>query len=58
MIGVQVAGSRLVEIAQMIDSGRLKTRIDSVFTLQNGIAAIAANESGKSKGKVIISIQN
>ncbi len=58
MMGVQVAGPRLAEIAQLIDSGRLKTRIDSVFTLENGIAAIAANEAGKSKGKVIISVQN
>jgi len=58
MMGVQVAGPRLAETAQLIDSGRLNTRIDSVFTLENGIAAIARNESGKSKGKVIISIQN
>jgi NADPH:quinone reductase-like Zn-dependent oxidoreductase len=58
MMGVRVAGPRLAEITQLIDSGRLKTRIDSVFTLENGIAAIARNESGKSKGKVTISVQN
>ena len=58
MIGVKVDGSRLAEFAQMIDSGRLKTRIDRAFRLADGVAAIAANESGKSKGKIIISIQN
>ena len=56
MIGVQVAGQRLAEIEQLVDSGRLKTRIGNTFTLQDGIAAIAAAESGKSKGKVIISV--
>jgi NADPH:quinone reductase-like Zn-dependent oxidoreductase len=53
----QVTTERLNRLAELIDSGRIKIRIDKMFSLNKGKEAFQLAEEGHPKGKVILEIQ-
>lgn len=53
---VQPNNSQLTEIAKLIDAGKVETFIDSVFSLEQASKAHLRSESGRVKGKVILSV--
>ena len=54
MMGVVPNGATLAELSKLIDSGKLVTRIDSMFPLSKALDALALSESRKAKGKIVI----
>ena len=50
-------GGQLEQIANLIDSGRLKPVVDRIFPFEKTNEALEYIESGRATGKVIISIQ-
>lgn len=54
---MQASGSQLTEIAALIDTGALRPVLDRVFPLAATADALAYVESGRVKGKVVISLQ-
>ncbi len=54
MYGIQPSGERLREIAAMVDQGKLKMAIDSVFSLDQVAEALAASQAGRTRGKLLI----
>jgi len=53
----QVTTGRLTRLAELIDVGLIKIRIDKVFSLNKGKQAFQLAEEGRPKGKVIFDIQ-
>jgi len=53
---VESLGSQLATIAKLIDGGKLRPTIDSVFELDNYAEAFERLESGKAKGKIVIKV--
>ncbi|MGE0471778.1 MAG: NADP-dependent oxidoreductase [Nitrospira sp.] len=53
----QVTTGRLTRLAELIDGGGIKIRIDKVFSLDKGKEAFQHAEEGRPKGKVIFEIQ-
>ncbi len=49
-------GSNLAEVAELVDAGKLKPVIDSVWDFDDYEKAFAIVESGHAKGKVIIKV--
>ncbi|MBB5076139.1 NADP-dependent oxidoreductase [Nonomuraea endophytica] len=47
----------LVLLADLIDAGRIKVRIDDVVPLSAAATALANNKAGRSRGKTVIEIQ-
>ncbi|KAK7426125.1 hypothetical protein QQZ08_007435 [Neonectria magnoliae] len=53
---VQGRGSDLTEVAQLVDAGRIKPLVDSVFPFETFADAFEKVESRKSNGKVVITV--
>jgi alcohol dehydrogenase len=51
-------GAQLAELAALIDAGRLRVVIDRVFPFAQGQAALAYLETGRAKGKVVLSMKD
>jgi NADPH:quinone reductase-like Zn-dependent oxidoreductase len=54
MYGIQPSGDRLREIAALVDEGKIKMAIDTVFTLDQVPEALAASQAGRTRGKLLI----
>ncbi len=54
---VQANPEQLSKISTLIDSGKLKVEIDSVFRLENIVQAHERSESGHTRGKIVIQMQ-
>jgi NADPH:quinone reductase-like Zn-dependent oxidoreductase len=50
-------GSRLQEIAGLIDEGKIKVYIDKIYDLKETRAAQEYSQSGKARGKIIVKVQ-
>jgi NADPH:quinone reductase-like Zn-dependent oxidoreductase len=55
---VQANPEQLSKISNLIDSGKLKIEIDSVFRLEDIAQAHERSESGHARGKIVIQIQD
>ena len=53
---VQPDREQLTELATLIDAGKLKVNIDSVYELADIAAAHQRSESGRARGKIIIQV--
>lgn len=51
-------GEQLQKIAKLVESGIIKPVVDKVFTFENTNEALAYVESGRAKGKVVITVFN
>ena len=54
---VQANPEQLSEISDLIDSGKLKVEIDSVYRLEDIAQAHEKSESGHARGKIVIQIE-
>ena len=54
---VQPNPSQLDKIAELIDSGNLKIEVDSVFCLEDAAKAQSQSQSGHTRGKIVLQIQ-
>ncbi len=54
---VQASSGKLSEISNLIDSGYVTVEVDSVFRLDDIAKAHAKSESGHTRGKIVIQIQ-
>lgn len=54
---VQANPDQLAEISNLIDSGNIKVEVDSVFRLEDIAKAHEKSESGHTRGKIVIQIQ-
>ena len=50
-------GPALAEIASMIETGSVRPVIDSVFRLDQTVAAFEASKAGRAKGKIVVQVQ-
>mgnify|MGYP001581221398 len=48
---------QLNEITKLVESGKIKTRIDKVFSLNEVLDALLYLKNGRTKGKVVIKIK-
>jgi len=55
---VQANPEQLSKIANLIDSGKLKVEIDSIFQLEDIAKAHEKSESGHTRGKIVIQMQD
>ena len=53
---VKPSGTDLAAISQMIEDGRLRTMIDKVYLLDEIRAAHRHSESGRARGKIVVTI--
>jgi NADPH:quinone reductase-like Zn-dependent oxidoreductase len=53
---VQPNSEQLTELAGLFDAGKLRVTIDSVYALEDIAKAHARSESGRTRGKIVISI--
>jgi len=56
LISAQVDTSVLGEIAKLIDSGKLKPRVETVLPLSEARKAHELNESGHARGKIVLKV--
>jgi NADPH:quinone reductase-like Zn-dependent oxidoreductase len=49
-------GAELAQIAQLVDQGMVKPRLDKVFSIEDAKRAHDLNESGKSRGKIVLKV--
>jgi NADPH:quinone reductase-like Zn-dependent oxidoreductase len=49
-------GAELAQIAQLVDQGIVKPRIDKVLSIDDAKRAHDLNESGKSRGKIVLKV--
>lgn len=49
-------GDQLREIAQLVDSGIIRPVVDRVFPFEATAEALAYVETGRAKGKVVVSL--
>lgn len=54
---VSADGTQLAEIASLIDAGAIRPVIDQIFPFASTRDALAAVESGRSRGKVVITVR-
>ncbi len=50
------ATDELSEIARLIDSGKLKSKVATIFSLENAQEAQALSQKGGAPGKIVIKI--
>jgi NADPH:quinone reductase-like Zn-dependent oxidoreductase len=53
---VQPNAAQLTDLAQLIDAGKIKIIIDSVFALKDIAQAQAKSETGRARGKIVIQV--
>jgi len=53
---VNSLGSNLVPVSELIDAGKLRPTVDSVFEFDDYAKAFERLESGKAKGKIVIKV--
>jgi NADPH:quinone reductase-like Zn-dependent oxidoreductase len=51
---MRASGEQLVEIAQLVEEGKLRAPVDREFPLEQTQAGLDYVESGKAHGKVIV----
>jgi alcohol dehydrogenase len=51
------SGSELARLAELIDQGKLKVAVDKIYPFANISEALAYVESGRAKGKVVVSME-
>lgn len=54
---VQANAQQLKEIAALIDDGKMKVEIDSVFSLADVVKAHEKSQSGHARGKIVLQVQ-
>lgn len=54
---MKASGSQLNEITRLIESGAIRPVIDKVFPFESTNEALAYVESGRAKGKVVVSVE-
>lgn len=54
---VQPNAEQLLDISNLIDSGELKVEVDSVFQLKDAAKAHEKSESGHTRGKLVLQVQ-
>ncbi len=54
---MHASGSELAELAGLIEEGKLRVIIDKVYPLAKISEALAYVESGRAKGKVVVTNQ-
>jgi alcohol dehydrogenase len=50
------SGSDLVQLAELIEQGRLKVIVDKTYPFANISEALAYLEGGRAKGKVVVTM--
>ncbi|HEY1091917.1 MAG TPA: zinc-binding dehydrogenase, partial [Burkholderiaceae bacterium] len=50
------SGTELAELAALIDAGKIEVIVDRVFPFAQAKEALAYLESGRAKGKVVVSL--
>jgi len=53
---VQPSAQQLTSLAELIDAGKIKVTIDSVFALKDIAAAHAKSATGRARGKIVIQV--
>lgn len=56
--GTQTTADKLVKIAELVDTGKLKVNVDKVFPLDQAGEAVEHWRAGHPRGKVVIQIKN
>jgi len=56
MMGVKPNGTRLTEVARMIDDGQLKTLVENTFPLEDVTKALELSAKGGSRGKIVLTV--
>ncbi|MBM3761859.1 MAG: NADP-dependent oxidoreductase [Acidobacteria bacterium] len=56
MYGIQPSGERLREISKSIDAGQLRMSIDREFSLDQVAEALAASQTGRTRGKLLVRV--
>ena len=54
---MKASGSQLRKITALIESGAIRSVVDRVFPFEETQAAIAYVEAGRTKGKVVVKVQ-
>jgi len=54
---MRAQGQQLSEITSLIESGVIRPVVDKVFPFEKTAEALAYVETGRAKGKVVISVQ-
>ena len=54
---MRAKAKQLNEITKLVESGKIKTRIDKVFSLNEVLDALLYLKNGRTKGKVVIKIK-
>ena len=57
LVFMRAHGKQLNEISKLVESGKIKTKIDKVFPLEETLNALLYVEKGRTKGKVVIAIK-
>jgi alcohol dehydrogenase len=50
------SGTGLAELAELVEQGKLKVTLDKTYPFANIAGALAYVESGRAKGKVVVSM--
>lgn len=50
-------GPALATIASMIEGGSVRPVLDSVFSLEQTVAAFEASKAGRARGKIVVQVQ-
>jgi NADPH:quinone reductase-like Zn-dependent oxidoreductase len=52
------SGEELSELARLVDAGVIKVIVDSVYPFDRIADAMAKLESGRAKGKIVVTMSN
>ena len=53
----KVNGDRLAEIAKLIDTGKLKSRVETVLPLSEARKAHELSQAGHTRGKIVLKVK-
>ncbi|MEW6126137.1 MAG: NADP-dependent oxidoreductase [Acidobacteriota bacterium] len=57
MVGVQPDGAQLEALTELIDAGKVKVFVEQVFPLAEAKAALRLNKQGRTRGKIVLSVE-